>query len=149
TYDIKTYVNDVIHKIFGEGWILKFSATDLMDDQQLIYVCCKVAFIRTNGFVGSNHDSQPVKDYTTKGLKEAVRRKYSNMIIELLVQGGADVNAEDRGVLTALHYAADGVRVEMLRFLVEHGADVNAKTGAGRTALHYAALRGHVEMLRF
>ena len=58
-------------------------------------------------------------------------------IVRLLVEHGADVNAQDNDGYTALLVAAMLGDVEVVRLLVEHGADVNAQDNDGRTALTY------------
>ena len=50
---------------------------------------------------------------------------------------------------TALHKAAGGGHIEVVRFLVENGADVNARDKGDDTALHDAAFEGHIEVVRF
>ena len=67
-------------------------------------------------------------------------------MVRLLVEHGADVNAQGG---TALSAAAVLGYVEVARFLVEHGADVNAQNNDGWTALMAAAMFGRVEVARF
>jgi len=73
----------------------------------------------------------------------------SAAMIELLLKGGADVNAP---VLahgeTALMMASRSGSVDAVRALLEHGAQVNAKdTLRGTTALMWAAEQGHFEVV--
>ena len=70
----------------------------------------------------------------------------SAAMIELLLKGGADVNAP---VLahgeTALMMASRSGSVDAVKVLLDHGAQVNAKdTLRGTTALMWAAEQGHV-----
>jgi ankyrin repeat protein len=67
--------------------------------------------------------------------------------VKLLLESGAEVNAENAFHATALIWAGgDAVKSRML---IEHGADVNVRTQQGRTALMAAAKRnGNVDLVR-
>jgi hypothetical protein len=71
-------------------------------------------------------------------------------MVELLVQLGADPNAEDAGGHTPLYFVGNECRAgggTVVRALAHAGADVNANGGVKRcTALHMAARRGSVEV---
>ena len=64
-------------------------------------------------------------------------------ITELLMEHGADVNAQDRGNTTPLHLASYFGSVEISRTLLNHGASANAKRKLGRTPLHLVAEGKH------
>lgn len=59
-------------------------------------------------------------------------------IIELLIFGGADVNARDADGNTPLWRAVMGNKTEVARLLIDQGADVNAKSDDGETPLLWA-----------
>lgn len=59
-------------------------------------------------------------------------------VVQMLVAKGARVQAKDRLLMTALHYAASKGASRIAAFLVSKGADINAKTNADMTPLHYA-----------
>src|SRR3954447_12559051 len=65
----------------------------------------------------------------------------------LLLESGADVNAQNAFHATALIWAGgDAVKS---RILIEHGADVNVRTEQGRTPLMAAAKRnGNADLVR-
>jgi ankyrin repeat protein len=56
---------------------------------------------------------------------------------------GADVNARDKGDLTALRAAAQNGHVEIVQVLLAEGANVNAITTTDWTALKIASKQGH------
>jgi len=72
----------------------------------------------------------------------------------LLSDPETDVNAADKGGMTALHYAAmaNGVSAqgcaEAAKLLLERGADVNRLTGKFQSAAFMAAGLGHVDVMR-
>lgn len=71
-------------------------------------------------------------------------------IVRLLVEEGADINAEtEQGGLTALRYAIMAGNYEMTTYLIENGADVSQENEHGWTPLHTAARYGHMEILNF
>lgn len=58
--------------------------------------------------------------------------------LKMLLDAGADINAETEDGSTPLHEAACWRKVECVRFLVEHGADPKTKNEFGLTPLDYA-----------
>jgi ankyrin repeat protein len=60
-----------------------------------------------------------------------------------LVEAGASLTARDRFGFTALHYAAKGGRLEVLKRLVEVGADISMKTEDAKTPVAFAIDEGH------
>jgi hypothetical protein len=64
-------------------------------------------------------------------------------IVSLLIQRGANVNAQDEKQNTALMFAADNCDRETLRLLLKAGAKLNAKNWAGLTALSMGIVSGN------
>ncbi len=70
-------------------------------------------------------------------------------MVELLLEYGADINAEDTKGETALFFAAtDTESTEMLEFLIENGADVNHLSHSGVTATHIAAASSNLDSVK-
>lgn len=66
---------------------------------------------------------------------------------EVLIKGGADVNAQvSRNHYTPLHTAVRDGHKEMAELLIEKGAEVNAKTKYGETLLYLAISKGNEEL---
>ena len=73
-------------------------------------------------------------------------------ITELLIQSGADVNAqgEASGNWTPMHTLAEWAGfIEQADLLLEAGAEINAKTDLGWTPLHFAVDRRRKEMIEY
>jgi ankyrin repeat protein len=60
-------------------------------------------------------------------------------VIDLLLEGGAEIDAVDNRGRTALMIAAQIGHAEMVDTLIKRGADHNIRDKAGRTALDLAA----------
>ncbi|KAI9889110.1 MAG: hypothetical protein M1814_005771 [Vezdaea aestivalis] len=70
------------------------------------------------------------------------------LIIQLLLENGADIEAKDKEGRTALHWAAENGHEAVIKLLLEKGADIEAKDGYGTTALHWAAGNGHEAVIK-
>ena len=62
----------------------------------------------------------------------------------VMLEGGADVEGEDRHGRCAIHWAAILGHKDTVAVLLEHGADINA-VWYGWTALHHALDDGHAD----
>eukprot|EP01137_Pigoraptor_chileana_P011401 Opistho-2@62209 len=79
---------------------------------------------------------------TTKGrsaIHAAVNYSRSSELIDLLLNRGADVNANDNRRWTALHFASVYGHIDVVTLLLDRGADVNAVTTSRSSALHIAS----------
>jgi ankyrin repeat protein len=59
-------------------------------------------------------------------------------IVQLLIQHGADVTAQDNACSTPLHLASSKGCDRTVELLLRYGADVNAQDGRDSTPLHLA-----------
>ncbi len=69
-------------------------------------------------------------------------------IVNVLLEGGADVNYKNWSKTTALIRAAASNHIELVKLLLNHEADVNHKNKDGMTALILAAGYGHIEVVQ-
>ena len=69
-------------------------------------------------------------------------------IVELLIQGGADLDGTDSRGNTPLHRAAENGHEAVARLLIDKGADVKAQNKDGSTALIWASRNGHEAVAR-
>ena len=60
-----------------------------------------------------------------------------------------DINVTDRCGSSALHYASEEGRIELVKFLVEKGGIINAMNMWDKTPLHSACAKGHVEIVKY
>ncbi|KAK3775055.1 hypothetical protein RRG08_048265 [Elysia crispata] len=59
-----------------------------------------------------------------------------------------DLNTANKHGETAVHMAASGGHVEVLKFLVARGVDISIRDKQGDSAVYWAARQGHTEIIR-
>ena len=69
-------------------------------------------------------------------------------VAQLLLENGADTEARDKDMKTALMLAVEYGDEGMVRLLLEKGADIEAKNNFGNTALQIAVGSGHEIAIR-
>lgn len=67
-------------------------------------------------------------------------------LAEMLLKGGAQVNARQGGGFIPLHGAAQNGQMEMVRVLLEYGADPGLVNDQGKTPAETARENGHTEI---
>ncbi|KPM03211.1 ankyrin repeat domain containing protein 8 [Sarcoptes scabiei] len=70
-------------------------------------------------------------------------------LCEYLLKNGADVNAQDMQMKTALHYAIQEHRIETAILLLDYGADPYIKNRYGDDALQTACLKGAKQIFAY
>ena len=86
-------------------------------------------------------------------ITKAVRTGYMSVeagreCIVKLVQHGADVNAQDKGLKTALFLASEIGNLVLMRCFLQLGAAVNIKDINGFTSLYMSAIRGDIQCMK-
>ncbi|MHB1142055.1 MAG: ankyrin repeat domain-containing protein [Sulfuricaulis sp.] len=97
----------------------------------------KVAEIRSMLDRGANPDAR-ISDGHITALHRAVEQNQLE-VIQLLIERGADINAETSYGITPLVLAATTGRESAVRLLHAHGASLDHKTQSGNTALNLIA----------
>jgi ankyrin repeat protein len=69
-------------------------------------------------------------------------------ICRLLLDKGAQLEAENSHGNTPLHFAAAKGHVEIVRLLFDRGADVEVRGNTGWRPLHSAAWKGHISVVK-
>lgn len=77
---------------------------------------------------------------------QAAAEEGQQVIVEILLQQGIDVNSKDHHERTALSYAAIEGKYEVAAYLIEKGAEIDSKDENERTPLMYAVIEGEEDV---
>ncbi|KAH0429808.1 hypothetical protein CcaCcLH18_08231 [Colletotrichum camelliae] len=67
---------------------------------------------------------------------------------KLLLEKGANPNAQDKDGLTSLFIAIRRHQTSLVRILIDHGADIDVKSNDGMNPLYYAIRQRHKDSVR-
>ena len=118
--------------------LLPLFADDRFDVIEVIRLLILRSDVNVNAEYGRGHNS-PLQAATHQGRVE---------YIQLLLDKGADVNAQGGEYGTALRAAAYKGSREVVQLLLDKGADINAQVGEYGTALQAAAYKGGREIVQ-
>ena len=88
-----------------------------------------------------------VGDYAV--LHSTVCQKEATDVVQVLIDGGADVNILNNDGYSLLHYACQHGSLESVKMLVSAGAGVRVTNDEGKTCLHTVAEAGRTEIVRY
>lgn len=74
---------------------------------------------------------------------------YALKVVKLLIDHGADINAQDNNGETAIGWAMDEGDPGMIKFLANSGANLNVTSQSGETLISYASESKDSELLNF
>lgn len=97
--------------------------------------------------LADGHSPNDVDDQGRAGL-EIAASKGNLQIAQMLIKGGAKLDARDQLGDTALHAAARQDQIEIVKLLLDAGAPVDPQNRDGMTPLMIAASRGELEIVR-
>jgi ankyrin repeat protein len=69
-------------------------------------------------------------------------------VVQLLLDNGADVNAQNADLQAPLHLASHGGHLKVAELLIERGAEVNVRNKSQETPLELASESGQLEVAR-
>jgi hypothetical protein len=108
-------------------------------------VLAEGADVNARGYLQRTPLASVASDYGQKDGRHAIE------IARILLGHGAKVDAPDDDGVTALYYAVEFGKINLVRFLLENGADPGVRMARGslkgRTPLHNAAARGSKEIV--
>lgn len=131
---------DLVKKLIEKG--ADVNTIDPISGNSLLIVAIINNDIRTlEALLEPKVQGKPVADINAKNtngttaLLSAVERGAQPLIIELLLEAGADVNVKNLKGMSPIHYAVDTGNVAAVSILLSYGADVNTFTETGLTPL--------------
>ena len=98
--------------------------------------------------LGAGIEPNSKDKYDNTALHYASKKGHSE-IVKLLLEKGANVNAQDNDIgYTVLHRASMAGHLEVAKLLLDKGANINAQDIFSETALHLATVSGHLEVVK-
>lgn len=125
-----------------------FAAAPVDAHEAAVDIDALLSYAEATGTLGGTSEGKGINAtfgaLARTSLQRAAARGYA-VVVALLVDAGAEVNAKDTRGDTALSHAAAAGFIEVMDTLLAAGADVNQRRHSGATPLHRALKRGHTE----
>lgn len=126
-------------------FFIAMQENDLAQVEVLIKKNSELVHIKTEWTVASYPDYWPL-NVTPIFWASATGNE---VLVKLLLEHGAEIDAQDRAGNTPLHNAVLKSQKNIVQMFLKWGADLEAQSRSGMTALHIAALRDNREMIQF
>ncbi|CAL8575827.1 hypothetical protein XPA_001728 [Xanthoria parietina] len=81
-------------------------------------------------------------------MEPAASERGHDQVVQMLLDNGADVNAQGGSYTNALQAASAGGHDQVVQMLLDNGADVNAQGGSYTNALQAASAGGHDQVVQ-
>src|SRR5271154_3699291 len=137
----------------ANNWAIHFREAKIREEGAVLKTTLDVCDTRSNRYLTwfqVHRSNRSGKTIFLPNLTELMVGSYFGLeaVVRLLLEAKANVDAEDKGGLTALYWGAENGHETVVRLLLESKANVNAKDDNGYTALHGAAEKGYEAVVR-
>jgi ankyrin repeat protein len=95
---------------------------------------------------GADINAPSKNDQRVTPLHSALANPHNATVAQLLIDGGADLNARQSEGYTPLHYAAANGLEQIVRTLIARSVDATAKEAGGKTAYDLAVQKGYTSI---
>ena len=164
--ELKTIITDTIKDIvedIGEDVVEKIVEKIVEGTDKDAWVGDPETVQEPDGNAIINDDEEPARHKVANGGRTVQDKDKETALYWAALEGrtytaqkllnhGADVNAQNKHGITALHVAAVGghtnTDTNMVQVLLKHGADINARDDNESPPLHWAVEGGHIDTVR-
>jgi hypothetical protein len=144
--------NEALLDYSAQFWPMHFreSCYSGSEDATISHIALRVSDPKSRGFsrwFRINRKYRPDGDPQTD-MHLAISLLFGHdAVVQLLLDKGADVNAQGGYYGNALYAASEGGHEQVVKMLLDTGADVNAQGGYYSNALQAASARGHEQVV--
>lgn len=130
--------------------VRNFFPLDEFKGISLIDACRQCDIVRIKKFLSSQsvNFAHPFTGDTPLHVVSSSVFSKRKQVLEIIIKKGAEMNRQNKDLLTPLHVATKFSHYDVMDFLIKNGADVNSVDGLGQTCLHRAAREDDVAAVR-